>query len=129
MVFFSLVTPAVKLGLTIDIKLRCAEWDRSRGCLEGRGSDFAGGERGGFGGGLWEAEYGGDEGVGGSGSFGYLFAPSIYFTNVLVKEIVARMFLKEDFDSDSEAEDEQDGGSSRKKLERILEGVTRVEEF
>lgn len=48
---------------------------------------------------------------------------------MLVKEIVARMFLKEDFDSDSEAEDERDGGSSRKKLEKILEGVTRMEEF
>lgn len=78
---------------------------------------------------MWEVEYGGDEGAGGSGNFGYLFAPPIYFTNVLVKEIVARMFLKEDFDSDSEAEDERDGGSSRRKLENILEGVTRMEEF
>lgn len=49
-----------------------------------------------------------------------------YAANVLAKEIVARLFLKEDFDSDSEVED---GGSSRKKLEKILEGVTRVEEF
>lgn len=39
------------------------------------------------------------------------------------------MFLKEDFDSGSEAEDERDGGSSRKKLERILEGVTRMDEL
>lgn len=44
----------------------------------------------------------------------------------MVKEIVARLFLKEDFDSDNEMED---GESSRKKLEKILEGVTRVEEF
>lgn len=48
--------------------------------------------------------------------------------NVLAKEIVARLFLKEDFDSDSDSEVE-DEGSSRRKLEKILEGVTRMEEF
>lgn len=50
-----------------------------------------------------------------------------YAANVLAKEIVARLFLKEDFDSDGEVED--GGSSSRRKLEKILEGVTRVEEF
>lgn len=39
------------------------------------------------------------------------------------------MFLKEDFDSDSEEDDQQDRGSSRRKLEKILEGVTRMEEL
>lgn len=45
-----------------------------------------------------------------------------------MKEVVARMFLGEDFDSGSEAEDERDGGS-RRKLERILQGVTSMDDL
>lgn len=67
LVFFSIIAPVVKLGLTIDIKLCCTKWNRSCRRLEGRGSYFAGGKRGRSGGGLWEIEYGGDEGAGRSG--------------------------------------------------------------
>lgn len=49
------------------------------------------------------------------------------------EEIVARMFLAEDFDEDKDADNSeiegQDEGSVRRKLEKILEGVTRMEEY
>lgn len=48
-----------------------------------------------------------------------------------MEEIVARMFLKEDFDGDydNDMEEMGDEGLVRGKLEKILGGVTRMEEF
>lgn len=48
-----------------------------------------------------------------------------------MKEIVARMFLKEDFDEnyDDDMEGEHIERSVRRRLEKILEGVTRMKEY
>lgn len=68
LVFPSLVIPIGKLELTTNTKLRCAKWDRSCRRLKGRGSYFTSGKGGRSGSGLWEIEYGGDEGTGRSGT-------------------------------------------------------------